>query len=322
MMRASTSPSLVDVLQFDPKDAPTTCRWTFVSATCSSTARFLASVWQRPDALRLRLGGREPGMGAGISFSTSTAVLVPRFSRSACPASWTWAHSSGASVPRWAWSRSPGIGRTRKSSSSPFRFRLRRTLVTILVVSTCCSPLSRGMTASSTSPASAAILLKYRRRAELIALRRRRGAAAARGRARRLGVQSGASEPEVRTDAGTPRRVDADPVAAEVDRVLDKISQQGIAQPHARRAAFLDEVSKQNNAAFTESNEFAQIREFFDFPLASRGEVVSSRVLINLTPGFLRGPRGAEPRVGLPAVPRCPATDPRCLLAKLCARSR
>ena len=53
-------------------------------------------------------------------------------------------------------------------------------------------------------------------------------------------VQSGAAEPERRTPV-TParprRRADADPVAAEVDRVLDKISEKGIAQPHARGAA-------------------------------------------------------------------------------------
>ena len=53
-------------------------------------------------------------------------------------------------------------------------------------------------------------------------------------------VQSGAAEPERRTPPAPirpRRRADADPVAAEVDRVLDKISEQGIEQPHRRRAA-------------------------------------------------------------------------------------
>jgi membrane associated rhomboid family serine protease len=61
-------------------------------------------------------------------------------------------------------------------------------------------------------------------------------------------VQSGASEPERRTPV-TPvrprRRPDADPVAAEVDRVLDKISEKGIASLTAAERRFLDEVSRQ-----------------------------------------------------------------------------
>ncbi len=61
-------------------------------------------------------------------------------------------------------------------------------------------------------------------------------------------VQSGAAEPERRTPV-TPvrprRRPDADPVAAEVDRVLDKISEKGIASLTAAERRFLDEVSKQ-----------------------------------------------------------------------------
>jgi hypothetical protein len=39
--------------------------------------------------------------------------------------------------------------------------------------------------------------------------------------------------------------VDADPVAAEVDRVLDKISEKGIASLTPAERRFLDEVSKQ-----------------------------------------------------------------------------
>jgi membrane associated rhomboid family serine protease len=61
-------------------------------------------------------------------------------------------------------------------------------------------------------------------------------------------VQSGSSEPERRTPV-TPmrprRRVDADPVAAEVDRVLDKISEKGISSLTAAERRFLDEVAKQ-----------------------------------------------------------------------------
>jgi membrane associated rhomboid family serine protease len=61
-------------------------------------------------------------------------------------------------------------------------------------------------------------------------------------------VQSGSAEPERRTPVTPPRprrRVDADPVAAEVDRVLDKISEKGIASLTPAERRFLDEVSKQ-----------------------------------------------------------------------------
>jgi len=60
-------------------------------------------------------------------------------------------------------------------------------------------------------------------------------------------VQSGAAEPERRTPVPIrpPRRADADPVAAEVDRVLDKISEQGIDSLTAAERRFLDEVSRQ-----------------------------------------------------------------------------
>ncbi len=61
-------------------------------------------------------------------------------------------------------------------------------------------------------------------------------------------VQSGSAEPERHTPV-TParprRRPDADPVAAEVDRVLDKISEKGISSLTAAERRFLDEVSKQ-----------------------------------------------------------------------------
>jgi membrane associated rhomboid family serine protease len=61
-------------------------------------------------------------------------------------------------------------------------------------------------------------------------------------------VQSGSSEPEHRTPV-TPlrpqRRIDSDPVAAEVDRVLDKISEKGISSLTAAERRFLDEVAKQ-----------------------------------------------------------------------------
>ena len=63
-------------------------------------------------------------------------------------------------------------------------------------------------------------------------------------------VQSGSADAE--TERRTPpvpirqrRRAESDPVAAEVDRVLDKISEQGIASLTAAERRFLDEVSRQ-----------------------------------------------------------------------------
>lgn len=61
-------------------------------------------------------------------------------------------------------------------------------------------------------------------------------------------VQSGASEQDRRTPATPPRprrRIDSDPVAAEVDRVLDKISEQGISSLTDAERRFLAEVAKQ-----------------------------------------------------------------------------
>jgi membrane associated rhomboid family serine protease len=61
-------------------------------------------------------------------------------------------------------------------------------------------------------------------------------------------VQSGSSEAERRTPV-TPmrprRRIESDPVAAEVDRVLDKISEKGISSLTPAERRFLDEVAKQ-----------------------------------------------------------------------------
>lgn len=63
-------------------------------------------------------------------------------------------------------------------------------------------------------------------------------------------VQSAQNEP-MPTPRHTPitplrprRRIDADPVAAEVDRVLDKISQKGLESLTAAERRFLDEVSR------------------------------------------------------------------------------
>jgi len=60
-------------------------------------------------------------------------------------------------------------------------------------------------------------------------------------------VQPGSSEPDQRTPV-TPmrprRRVDADPVTAEVDRVLDKNSERGISSLTPAERRFLDEVAK------------------------------------------------------------------------------
>jgi membrane associated rhomboid family serine protease len=61
-------------------------------------------------------------------------------------------------------------------------------------------------------------------------------------------VQSGSAESEHRTPVTPIRprhRIDADPVTAEVDRVLDKISEKGLSSLTAAERRFLDEVAKQ-----------------------------------------------------------------------------
>jgi membrane associated rhomboid family serine protease len=79
-------------------------------------------------------------------------------------------------------------------------------------------------------------------------LSRRSPSAPAQAVERVVMVQSGSSEPDRRTPV-TPmrprRRIDSDPVAAEVDRVLDKISEKGISSLTAAERRFLDEVAKQ-----------------------------------------------------------------------------
>jgi membrane associated rhomboid family serine protease len=83
-------------------------------------------------------------------------------------------------------------------------------------------------------------------RAQLLS--RRSAAPSTRTVERVVMVQSGSGESERHTPV-TPmrprRRVEADPVAAEVDRVLDKISEKGISSLTPAERRFLDEVAKQ-----------------------------------------------------------------------------
>ncbi|MFL5402422.1 MAG: rhomboid family intramembrane serine protease [Gemmatimonadales bacterium] len=83
-------------------------------------------------------------------------------------------------------------------------------------------------------------------RAQLLA--RRSPAQTPRAVERVVMVQSGSSEPERHTPVTPmrPRRpIDSDPVAAELDRVLDKISEKGISSLTPAERRFLDEVAKQ-----------------------------------------------------------------------------
>lgn len=60
-------------------------------------------------------------------------------------------------------------------------------------------------------------------------------------------VQSGSAEPDRQTPVTPMRprpRVESDPLTAEVDRVLDKISEKGISSLTAAERRFLDEVAK------------------------------------------------------------------------------
>ena len=117
-------------------------------------------------------------------------------------------------------------------------------------------------------------------------------------------VQSGSAEPERRTPV-TParprRRPGPDPVAAEVDRVLDKISEKGIASLTPAERRFLDEVSKQKKQDHYEigrrrtqhERSEGSIALFVNVPrslfalIRSPAVFLLSRVLINLLPDFL-----------------------------------
>jgi membrane associated rhomboid family serine protease len=80
-------------------------------------------------------------------------------------------------------------------------------------------------------------------------LARRRPHAPPRTLERVVMVQSGSAESERRTPLPSAlrprRRADGDPVAAEVDRVLDKISEKGMGSLTPAERRFLDEVAKQ-----------------------------------------------------------------------------
>jgi rhomboid family protein len=78
-------------------------------------------------------------------------------------------------------------------------------------------------------------------------LSRRAPAQPARAVERVVMVQSGSAESDRRTPVTPMRprpRVDSDPVAAEVDRVLDKISEKGISSLTPAERRFLDEVAR------------------------------------------------------------------------------
>ena len=78
-------------------------------------------------------------------------------------------------------------------------------------------------------------------------LSRRAPAQPARAVERVVMVQSGSAESDRRppvTPMRPRRRVDSDPVAAEVDRVLDKISEKGISSLTPAERRFLDEVAR------------------------------------------------------------------------------
>ena len=108
-------------------------------------------------------------------------------------------------------------------------------------------------------------------------------------------VQSGAAEPEHRTPPAPlrpRRRAEADPVAAEVDRVLDKISEQGIEQPHGRRAPLprrsRREAEADSSRVDTRSSHGpSALRASRLAILHLRYAFVLCAVLINLLPDFL-----------------------------------
>ena len=243
LLTVFTSPSLQAALLFAPGEALhrpwTFVTYMFVHAGLLHLLGNMLMLFVFGPAVEHRLGGR-----AFILYYLYCGIGAAVFACS-CPASWrpprsrSWARRARCSV--WA-SPSPCSGPMPSCWCSRCRCRSRRG------PSSWCSWVSTSCSSQLTPNDGIAHLahiggagfgyLFFR----LQALSRRSPHPPPRAVERVVMVQSGAAEPEHRTPPAPlrpRRRAEADPVAAEVDRVLDKISEQGIEQSHRRRASVL-----------------------------------------------------------------------------------
>lgn len=245
-MTVFTSPDLVDVLQFDPKNALTR-PWTFVTYMFVHGGLFhllgnVLMLFVFGSAVESRMGSRNfilyylfCGIGAAMfSLGLSGIMNVSPF-----------IGASGATL---------GVAlafATFWPDAEVVMFPIpipitARTLVAILVgLDVLFALIARNDGVAHLAHIGGVIFgYSYFR---LRAVSRRRPVPPPRAVERVVMVQTGAAEPEHRTPAPAraARRNDGDPSTLELDRVLDKISQQGIASLTPAERRFLDEVSQQ-----------------------------------------------------------------------------
>jgi membrane associated rhomboid family serine protease len=248
LMTVFTSPTLIDVLQFDPKDALTR-PWTFLTYMFvhGGLLHLFGNVlvlFVFGSAVESRMGSRNfilyylyCGIGAAIfALGLSGIMGVSPF-----------IGASGAALGvalafAMYWPDAEVV-------VFPIPLPITaRTLVAILVgIDVLMALVSANDGVAHLAHVGGVLFgLVYFR---LRALSRRRPMPPPRAVERVVMVQSGSSEPDRHSTplppTRSPRRIDTDPVAAEVDRVLDKISQQGISSLTPAERRFLDEVSKQ-----------------------------------------------------------------------------
>ena len=247
LMTVFTSPALQEALRFSPAEALrrpwTFATYMFVHAGLLHLVLNMFMLYVFGAAVEHRMGGRTfityyfyCGIGAAVfSLALSGMMHVPPF-----------VGASGAIL---------GLGVAfamlwpdAEMFVIPFPFPIKaRTLVLGLIgLDIVLSQLTpRDGVAHLAHVGGAAFGYLYFR---LQALSHRRPHSPPRAVERVVMVQSGAAEPERERRTPPPmrprRRPDADPVAAEVDRVLDKISQQGMSSLTAAERRFLDEVAR------------------------------------------------------------------------------
>ena len=246
-MTLFTSPEIVDALQFSPRTA-FTHPWTFltymfVHAGLLHLVANMLMLYVFGTAVESRMGSRNfilfylfCGAGAAV-FSLLLAGIIPVSA---------FIGASGAVLGvavafAYFWPEAELI-----VFPIPFPIKARTLVIGLVVLDIIASRVWPNDGVAHLAHVGGAIFgyLFFR----VQSLSRRSPSEPARTVERVVMVQSGGSEPERRTPV-TPlrprRRTESDPVAAEVDRVLDKISEKGISSLTPAERQFLDEVAKQ-----------------------------------------------------------------------------
>jgi membrane associated rhomboid family serine protease len=247
LMTLFTSPGLFEALQFSPRTALTR-PWTFVSymfvhAGLLHLLGNMLMLFVFGTAVESRMGSRNfllyylfCGVGAAV-FSLLLAGLMPIG---------PFVGASGAVLGvavafAMFWPDAELI-----VFPIPVPIKARTLVIGLVVLDVVGSRLWPGDGIAHMAHVGGALFGYLFFRAQLLS--RRSAAPPARTVERVVMVQSGSAEPERRTPVTPmrPRRgIDSDPVAAEVDRVLDKISEKGISSLTPAERKFLDEVAKQ-----------------------------------------------------------------------------